>query len=138
MDAAKVSSGRSCWPHRVPLALPLALALLVTPAWVAAGPDAAAQRERAERAEYARRLDGSTFWRHGSVSSRFWAPGAARMELAGGSLSAGLAVGVRGPLRSTLGTRVAPAIVMETSHRSNLTLLATGSGGAMLVWQLRE
>lgn len=80
----------------------------------------------------------STLRRHGSVSRFIWAPRAASAQIGGQSLQAGMAIGVRGPLRTALGAAAAPALVLETGRRSNLTLLAAGNGSAMLVWQHRN
>jgi hypothetical protein len=77
-------------------------------------------------------------WQHGTVSRHFWAPSLTTTEIAGLRVSAGLAVGVRAPLRATVGAPVVPAIVLETGRRSNLTLLPAEQGGAMLVWQIRN
>ena len=77
-------------------------------------------------------------WRHGTVSRHFWAPQGLGTEVAGLRVSAGLAVGLRAPMRAAVGSRVAPAVVLHTGARSNLTLLPAEGGGAMLVWQLRD
>jgi hypothetical protein len=74
--------------------------------------------------------------RHGAVARWLWMPEAASVRFRGQYLSAGLAFGVRGPIRSAVGA-VAPALVLDIDHRSNLTLMASGSRGAMLVWQHR-
>lgn len=75
------------------------------------------------------------FRRNGAVSRHLWAPQAARTEVAGMPVSLGLALGLRGHVRSQLGSRIAPAVHFELDRRSNLSLLASGKGGAMLVWQ---
>lgn len=75
------------------------------------------------------------FRRNGAVSHRLWAPHAARTEVAGAPVSLGLALGLRGQLRTQLGARVAPALLFELDRRSSMALLASGRGGAMLVWQ---
>jgi hypothetical protein len=77
-------------------------------------------------------------WRHGEVSRRFWAPETASAKVGGLQLNTGLAIGVRTPLRTAVGARVAPALVVHTGRQSNLTLLAGSQGGAMLVWQQRQ
>ena len=78
----------------------------------------------------------SEFRRNGAVSRHLWAPEAASTELAGMRVSAGLALGLRGPLRSQLGTRLAPTISFELDRRSSVSLLASGrGGGAAIVWQ---
>jgi hypothetical protein len=75
------------------------------------------------------------FRRNGAVSRHLWAPQAARTEMAGTPVSLGLALGLRGPLRDQLGVRMAPAVQFELDRRSSVALLASGRGGAMLVWQ---
>lgn len=119
MNAAKVRSGQ---PKGAASGL-AALALLAA----STGPAFAGPLAESEH-----------LWRHGSVSRHFWAPSLTSTEIAGMRLSAGLAVGVRRPLRATVGSAVAPAIVLTTGQRSNLTLLPTDQRGAMLVWQLRN
>ncbi|MBL8287149.1 MAG: hypothetical protein JNL85_04115 [Rubrivivax sp.] len=74
--------------------------------------------------------------RHGTVSRHFW--GIAHTDVAGLPLAAGVAVGVRAPLRNAVGAAVAPALVLQTGRASNLTLLRADSGGALLVWQIRN
>ena len=78
-----------------------------------------------------------TLQRHGSVARLLWVPDGGSTRLDGLYLSAGLALGLRGTPRATLGA-VAPALVLETGHRTSLTLMAVGGRGAMLVWQRRE
>jgi hypothetical protein len=75
------------------------------------------------------------FRRNGAVSRHLWAPQATRTELAGVPVSLGVALGLRGQLRDQLGVRVAPAVHFELDRRSSMALLASGKGGAMLVWQ---
>ncbi len=75
------------------------------------------------------------FRRNGAVSRHLWAPQATRTELGGMPVSQGVALGLRGPLRDQLGVRVAPAVHLSLDRRSSLSLLASGKGGAMLVWQ---
>jgi len=79
---------------------------------------------------------GDTVRRHGSVARLLWVPEGATARLEGTYLSAGVVIGTRGALRSAIGP-VAPAVVLEIHQRSNLTLMSTGSRGAMLVWQHR-
>jgi hypothetical protein len=74
--------------------------------------------------------------RHGGVSRAIWSPTGARVELAGQQAGFGFALGLRRNLRRPLGTHAAPAFVVETGVRSNLTLLAAPDRGAMLVWQV--
>lgn len=130
MDAAKVGSGQAgqaCarpWPARA------AAAALATLATLAAGETAAGE------------TPGDSAYpqvsRHGTVSRHFWAPEATSTEVAGMRLSAGIAFGVRAPLRAAVGAPVTPAIVLRTGRHSNMTLLPAESGGALLVWQLRH
>lgn len=75
------------------------------------------------------------FRRNGAVSRHLWAPQAARTEIAGQPVAFGVALGLRGPLRDQLGVRVAPAVHFALDRRSSMALLASGKGGAMLVWQ---
>jgi len=77
-----------------------------------------------------------TVRRHGSVARLLWVPDGATARLDGAYLSAGVVIGTRGALRSAIGP-VAPAVVLDIHQRSNLTLMGTGSRGAMLVWQHR-
>ena len=77
-----------------------------------------------------------TVRRHGSVARLLWVPEGATARVDGAYLSAGVVIGTRGALRSTLGP-VAPALVLDIHQRSNLTLMSTGGRGAMLVWQHR-
>lgn len=79
---------------------------------------------------------GDTVRRHGSVARLLWVPQGATTRVDGTYLSAGVVIGTRGALRSAIGP-VAPAVVLELHQRSNLTLMTTGSRGAMLVWQHR-
>lgn len=79
---------------------------------------------------------GGPLTRHGSVARILWAPEGASMRLDGRYLSAGVVLGTRGSIRSRLGP-VAPALVLEIDHRSNVTLLSAGGRGTMLVWQHR-
>lgn len=76
--------------------------------------------------------------RHGLVARHLWTPSFTHREIGGLRLSAGVAFGVRKHWRHAIGAPVASAIVLETGRRSNLTLLATPEGGAMLVWQRRD
>jgi hypothetical protein len=124
MDAAKVRSGwqRSAGGHLAALA---ALALSVAAAAPAAADPGSDPSAR-------------PLWRHGMVSRHFWAPASMNLGPSGMRLSAGLAVGVRAPLRATVGAAVAPAFVLDTGGRSSLTLLRAEQGGAMLVWQMRH
>ena len=81
--------------------------------------------------------NGGSLRRHGAVSRLLWIPDGASARVDGAYLSAGLALGTRGTIRSALGP-VVPALVFETGHRTSLTLMAAGNRGAMLVWQRRE
>jgi hypothetical protein len=71
--------------------------------------------------------------RNGEVSTRLFVPkGASR--LADERVSAGLAVGLKGPLRQQMGP-VAPSLSMRLSAGSKLSVLAAPGRGAMLVLQ---
>lgn len=78
------------------------------------------------------------FRRNGQVSRHLWAPQAARTEVGGVPVSLGVALGLRGHLKDQLGARVAPAVHFELDRSSSMALLASGKGGAMLVWQRRH
>jgi hypothetical protein len=73
--------------------------------------------------------------RHGAVAHRTWTPQFACGEVAGLRISAGLALGLRGSLRTQLDSKVVPAVMLQLDQRSNLSLLAADKRGAMLVWQ---
>ena len=118
MDATALRSQGTGWPRVI-----VAMTLLATSMGAAAGNALD---------------DSSTLWRHGQVSRHFWAPAGANTEIGGCPLAVGLAVGVRTPLRAIVGARVTPALVLQTSRRTNLTLLPAEGGGAMLVWQYRR
>ncbi len=79
-------------------------------------------------------LDADELQRNGAVSRRLWKPEATSVEWGGVRLSAGVALGLRGPLQAQLGRRHTPALTMELGARSSLSLLP-GDDGAMLVWQ---
>ena len=79
-------------------------------------------------------LDADDLQRNGAVSRRLWKPDVASVQWGGVRLSAGVAFGLRGPLQDQLGRRHTPALTMELSGRSSLSLLP-GNDGAMLVWQ---
>ncbi len=79
-------------------------------------------------------LDSDELQRNGAVSRRLWKPEAASATLGGMRVSAGMAIGLRGPLQANLGRRHTPALTLETGQRSSLSLLA-GNDSAMLVWQ---
>ena len=75
--------------------------------------------------------------RNGAVSRHLWAPADAIIDIAGHPVSAGIAIGLRGGLRSNLGVAVAPALSMRIGERSSMSLLAGGNGAVMLVLQTR-
>ena len=79
-------------------------------------------------------LDTDELQRNGAVSRRLWKPEAASAAFAGMRLSAGMALGLRGPLQANLGRRHTPALTLEFGQRSSVSLLP-GNDGAMLVWQ---
>jgi hypothetical protein len=105
------------------------------PAWAATAA-AALLLAAAGAAEADPRRDDRSLRRHGSVARLLWVPEGASLRLEGQYVSAGIVLGTRGPIRSALGP-VAPALVFDLGHRSNLTLLSAGGRGAMLVWQHR-
>lgn len=72
--------------------------------------------------------------RNGAVSRHLWKPDMASAQWGGMRVSAGVALGLRGPLRANLGRRYTPALSVELGQRSSLSLLP-GNDGAMLVWQ---
>jgi hypothetical protein len=74
--------------------------------------------------------------RNGAVSRHLWSPDAASVDVAGIRVSAGLAVGLRGPLRSQLGTPLAPAIHFALDSRSGICILSSGRRGAAILWQV--
>jgi hypothetical protein len=114
--------GGSCWSKA---SARFAVVAAVTAAVAAAAAPAAADPGQ----------EIKTLRRHGSVARHFWAPVATHAELAGMPLSAGLAIGLRGPARALIGARIAPALVLHTGARSNLSLLANERGGVAVVWQ---
>lgn len=75
--------------------------------------------------------------RNGAVSRHLWAPGDAVVDIAGYPVSAGLAIGLRDGIRSSLGVAVAPALSLRLGERSSLSLLAGGNGAVLLVLQTR-
>lgn len=79
-------------------------------------------------------FDSDEVQRNGAISRHIWKPDAASADLGGVRVSAGMALGLRGPLQANLGRRHTPALTVETGQRSSLSLLA-GNDGAMLVWQ---
>lgn len=83
-------------------------------------------------------LDSDEWQRNGAVSRRLWKPDIASADWGGVRVSAGVALGLRGPLQDQLGRRHTPALTMEFGTefgtRSSLSLLP-GNDGAMLVWQ---
>jgi len=81
---------------------------------------------------------GEELRRNGAISRHFWAPEATTADVAGARVSAGVALGLRGPLRNQLGARLAPSIQFAFDRRSSLSVLASGRGGAAIVWQLQD
>ncbi len=73
--------------------------------------------------------------RNGAVSRHLWVPEAATADVAGLRVSAGVALGLRGPLRTQLGARLAPSVQFAIDRRSSVAILASGRGGAAIVWQ---
>ena len=78
--------------------------------------------------------DSDELQRNGAVSRRLWKPEVASVEWGGMRVSAGVALGLRGPLQDQLGRRHTPALTLDLGGRSSLSLLP-GNDGAMLVWQ---
>jgi hypothetical protein len=75
----------------------------------------------------------------GGVARRVWQPDEAATTVSGMRLSAGLAMGLRGPVSATLGTRVAPAVSLEVARDASLWLLPRADGaGTMVVFQMRH
>jgi len=73
--------------------------------------------------------------RNGAVARHVWTPNFASGEIGGMRLSAGVALGLRGPLQASLGRSVMPAITLGLRGRSSVSLLPAGGRGAMLVLQ---
>lgn len=80
-------------------------------------------------------LDTEELRRNGAVSRHLWTPDATSTEVAGMRLAVGLALGLRGPLRNQLGTRLAPSLSLQLDRHSSVSVLASGRGGAAIVWQ---
>lgn len=78
---------------------------------------------------------GDDLQRNGAVSRHLWKPDFATVEAGGLRVSAGVALGLRGALKSQLGRRATPMLTLELNQRSSLSLLPGDSGGAMLVLQ---
>ncbi len=81
-------------------------------------------------------LDDDEWRRNGAVSRHLWTPDAASADMAGMRVSAGLALGLRGPLRGQLGTRLAPSIHFALDRRSSVCILSSGRRGTAIVWQV--
>lgn len=79
-------------------------------------------------------FDKDELQRNGAVSRRLWKPDMASADWGGVRISAGVALGLRGPLQEQLGRRHTPALTLDFGARSSLSLLP-GNDGAMLVWQ---
>ena len=91
--------------------------------------------QAARPAQAAPLLGGDDLQRNGAVSRHLWTPDFTRAEFAGLRLSAGLALGLREPLRGPLGRRVTPALSLDLGQRSSLSVLPGNGRGAMLVLQ---
>jgi len=75
----------------------------------------------------------------GSVARRVWQPEETTTTVSGMRLAAGVAMGLRGPVKHTLGTRVAPAVSLDVARDASLWLLPRADGaGTMLVFQMRH
>ncbi|MED5617723.1 hypothetical protein [Ideonella sp. BN130291] len=77
---------------------------------------------------------GGDFRRNGGVSHRLYVPSATD-GIAGPSVSAGLALGLRGVVRQQLGRRLAPTLTMGVNDSTSVSLLAAPGKGAMVVLQ---
>jgi len=80
--------------------------------------------------------DGSEWQRNGRLSRHLWKPDFASGRAGGVEVSAGVAVGLRGPVHATVGHRVAPALTLQWDRRASVSVLPAG-GGAMFVLQVR-
>ena len=78
---------------------------------------------------------GDTLRSNGALSRHAWTPAFAQADIAGWPVSAGLVLGLQGSIRTQLDRTVAPGLRVDLQGRSNLTLLAAGRRGTMLVWQ---
>jgi hypothetical protein len=72
--------------------------------------------------------------RNGALSRHVWQPEFAQTDIGGMRLSAGMAIGLRGAVRTNLDRSVSPALVLGTGRGESLSLLPARDG-AMLVWQ---
>ena len=74
--------------------------------------------------------------RNGATSRHLWTLDAARTEVMGLHVSAGLAFGVGPGLRDMVGGRPLPALTLQLDRRSSLTVLATERGRVALAWSV--
>lgn len=79
--------------------------------------------------------EGSEWQRNGRLSRYLWEPGFASGQAGGVAVSAGVAVGLRGPVHANVGRRVAPALTLQWDRRASVSVLPAG-GGAMFVLQV--
>lgn len=83
---------------------------------------------------WARPFEIESLERNGALSRRVWEPSFAQVQVGGVKLAAGVAIGLRGPVREQLDRRIAPALSMDLNRGGSLSLLPARDG-AMLVWQ---
>ena len=72
--------------------------------------------------------------RNGALSRHVWEPAFAQVDVGGTKVAAGLAIGLRGPVRDQLDRRIAPALTVDLNRSGSLSLLPARDG-AMLIWQ---
>jgi hypothetical protein len=78
-------------------------------------------------------LPGGELQRNGAVSHRLYVPSAAN-DMLDQRATAGIALGLRGPLRQQLGP-AAPMVSIDLARSAQLSVLAAPGKGAMLVLQ---
>ncbi|MDH4050255.1 MAG: hypothetical protein OEU93_01665 [Rubrivivax sp.] len=76
--------------------------------------------------------------RNGLTSRHAWKPDFARFRVAGLSMRPGLALGLRGNVKTQLGLAVVPALSVDLGQGGSMSLLHAGSRGAMLLFQIRR
>lgn len=74
--------------------------------------------------------------RNGATSRHLWTLDAARTEVIGLHLSAGLAFGVGPGLRDMVGGRPVPALTLQLDRHSSLTVLAAERGRVAVAWSV--
>lgn len=73
---------------------------------------------------------------HGEVSRRLWVPSLGE-GARHGPVSAGLALGLKGPVRQQMGRSLAPAVTLRLNADAQLSLVAAPGKGAMVLLQTR-